>query len=439
MKKGIYLLLIVCCIACTNSNKKTTETTSETIQHIDISGLRFPDGKLLLSDAADDIEIIPLETTDKSIFDGKKIRNIVADQENIFINVSRRILHFNRKGKYIKDIGRFGQGPADFMYSTGIGLDESGKTLYVASNMSVENKLVSYSYAGKHINTIQIAKEGAWLSGNTNHRELRDYCFVNGQHIIRRRLPLPDPTKENWQIMIKDTTNGLVAEIYDPSILEYQTDFKKNSGTELNRVNTYWEAFAPVMNRYDNQITFLFEANDTLYGYNQATQQLSPRYIVYCANRLSFEETHVMDKSSKYFDTFIQLKDLLETRDFLYLVAEKEKYAYLLRVDKKSGEIQSKRREGEIKFAPIMQIHYRDVPEPEFTNDLCGGLSFYPDHHNAKEWIGVYNPEDLLENIDTNELEETDVVLPEKRNRLLEVIKKLKEDDNPVLMIVKLR
>lgn len=239
--------------------------------------------------------------------------------------------------------------------------------------------------------------------------------------------------------MAKDTANNLITHIYDPATLKYQKEFQQNSGAQIDNVGSYWEAFSPVLNCYDSQINILFEANDTIYRYNQTSTQLHPHYIFDTGNNLSFSEMHVMDKTQKYFNNAIILKDILETRDFLYVIAEKEKYAYLLRVDKKSGEIQSKRSEGEIKFAPIMQIHYRDVPEPEFTNDLCGGLSFYPDHHNAKEWIGVYNPEDLLENIDTNELEETDVVLPEKRNRLVEVIKKLKEDDNPVLMIVKLR
>lgn len=42
-------------------------------------------------------------------------------------------------------------------------------------------------------------------------------------------------------------------------------------------------------------------------------------------------------------------------------------------------------------------------------------------------------------NIDMHELKALDMKLPDKRDKLIEVIKKLKEDDNPVLMIVRLK
>lgn len=438
MKKYIGLFYIFL-IACTNTTIKENKLPDEFLKTFDISEFSFRKGEMLLSDAANDVEIIPLETTDKSIFDLKRIRNIVIGEEDIFINVTRRILRFNRNGKYIQDIGNFGQGPKDFLYCSGLGLDETANILYVASNMSIENKIKSYLYNGEYINTFQAEKEGVWLSGDANHRESRDYVFVNGQHIFRRRLPLPDPSKENWQVMIKDITNNLLTYIYDPAILKYNEKFMQNSGEQINRIKSYWESFSPVLNQYDEQVNLLFEANDTIYEYSLSSNSFSPRYIINTGNRLSFEEMHIMDKSQKYFNNCIILKDLLETRDFLYLIAEKQNYSYLLRMNKETGEIQSKSRKGEIKYAPIMQINYREVAEPEFSNDLCGGVSFYPDHHNEKEWIGVYNPEDLLENIDINELEEKKVKLPDKRNQLVEVLKNTQIDDNPILMIVKLK
>lgn len=85
-----------------------------------------------------------------------------------------------------------------------------------------------------------------------------------------------------------------------------------------------------------------------------------------------------------------------------------------------------------------MQINYRKVKEPEFTNDLCGGPSFYPDHHNAREWIGVYEPEDLLNKMNTPEFN-TYAKLPDKKEQLNSLLKIIKEDDNPILFIVKLK
>ncbi len=439
MKHLIYLFGILLLLSACIKTKKTNISEKEGVKVVDISNLTFNEGEMLLSDVADDIEIIPLETTENSILDFKKIRNIVIGKEDIFVNVVKRILRFNRNGKYIQDIGKFGQAPDDFLYSTGIGTDETAKTVYIASNMSIENKVKSYTYAGVYKKTIQAASEDVWLLGDVNNRESRDYCFLNGQHIFRRKLPLPDPSKENWQIMVKDTANNLITYIYDPQVSNYQDDFQQNSGSQMNEFRYYWCTFSPVLNCYDKQMNFLFEANDTIYRYDSSAHKLYPYYIFHTGNSLSSQEMYVMDKSTKYWNRVILLKDILESRDFIYIVAEKGRYSYLLRVDKETNEIQRKRREGEIKLAPIMQIHYREVPEPEFTNDLCGGLSFYPNHHNDKEWIGVYSPENLLEQINIDELKKSEVKLPDKKNQLIDYLQHAKEDDNPVLVIVKLK
>lgn len=422
-----------------NDKNSKIENPNEVLE-VDISGLSFPEGEMLLSDVACDVEIVPLETTDASIFNYAKIRNVVIDNENIFVNLGTRILRFSRDGRYILDIGNRGNGPADFLSSSGIGLNAKEQLLYVASNMSVENEIKTYSYDGKYQNTMRVAEANVWLSGDDIHRESRDYCFIKGRHIFRRRLPLTDPKDAIWQVMMKDTLNQLIVHLYDPVTSFLQSEFRKNSGMQIDKVDSYWATYAPVLNQYEEHLNFVFEANDTIYGYDISAERLTTRFIIKSGNQLAKEELYVTNKSQKYFDDAIVVHDVLESKDFLHLIAENKVYAYLLRIDKKSGNVQCKRSErGELKYGSIMRVNYREVDEPEFVNDLCGGLSFYPNHHNAGEWIGIYNPNDLLEKIDFNELNQSSVVLPEKKEELIHLLRVLKEDDNPVVLIVKLK
>ena len=209
---------------------------------------------------------------------------------------------------------------------------------------------------------------------------------------------------------------------------------------QIDKTGSYWATYAPVLNQYGNHLSFLFEANDTIYGYDASAEQLAARFIIKSGNQLAKEELYVINKSQKYFNEAIVVHDVLESKDFWYFIVENQIYAYLLRVDKKSGNVQRKQsKKGELKYASIMQVNYREVAWPEFVNDLCGGLPFYPSHHNAGEWIGVYNPRDLLEKIESNEFNTSSVVLPEKKEELMRLLHVLKEDDNPVVLIIKLK
>lgn len=86
-----------------------------------------------------------------------------------------------------------------------------------------------------------------------------------------------------------------------------------------------------------------------------------------------------------------------------------------------------------------MNVRHRKVSNPQFTNDLCGGLPFYPRSQTNNQWIALYEAADLLEQIDTDNLKNSDVLLPKKRDQLVQILQTLKEDDNPIVMIVTLK
>jgi hypothetical protein len=103
------------------------------------------------------------------------------------------------------------------------------------------------------------------------------------------------------------------------------------------------------------------------------------------------------------------------------------------------GSLYTLWQKGEIVESRLMGVRYRKSVSPGFTNDLTGGLSFFPTYRDSKHWIDIFYPEELLKNIDLEALKNVEVKFPHKRDQFVYMMENLKEDDNPVLMIVTLK
>lgn len=418
--------------------KKEKQTTNPDLSTIDlVGGINNSIERLLLSDVSADIEIIPLETSDNSIFNYEDVTNIISTSSGVLIGVGKRILHFDRQGKYIGDIGKFGNGPQDFYYTRGLGYDETTKEVHVPSNFGTTNELKTYHLEnGYFLRKMKMAEDGVSLIANKNAGEARDYSFIDGMHIIRRKLPLPSPEDAPWQMLIKDVRNQMVACIYDPISLKNIEAITNMSGANIHQAGTFWGSEAPVLNCYKGNRSLLFEGNDTIYQL-AGNGTLSMRFLMNSGNELSDKEIHQLNKTSQYFNRCIIVKDFFESRSNLYLVVENEKYAYLLRFNKETGHIEGIRNKGELRHSNLMNTHYRVVSAPEFTNDICGGPTFYPTFHNDYEWIDFYTPDEIIASIENVEQQKT--LHNNQKEQLLQLIKTMKSDDNPVLFVLKLK
>lgn len=82
---------------------------------------------------------------------------------------------------------------------------------------------------------------------------------------------------------------------------------------------------------------------------------------MHCGKRPDAESMYKIGKNSDYFK-YIFAFDLLETKDYLYIDVGKDLSAFLLRVDKQSGDILSLELEGEIVEGFMTKYRKVDVP-----------------------------------------------------------------------------
>ncbi|MDR2533981.1 MAG: 6-bladed beta-propeller [Tannerellaceae bacterium] len=434
--KYITILILSLFVSCSEIKVEKHAVDNFCINVID--SLNNTTDQFLLSSIAEKIEIVPLEMNEKYLY--RKINNITVESNDIFLNGTGHVLRYSKEGKLLNPIGMQGLGPKEHLYAKGVGVDDTSRIVYVLSGINPYIK--TYTYEGRFVKATRVAPDGSFISGTdhavrngTNHN--RTYAFINNRHFIRRMLPIWDGSSDNWLIQSLDTSGRKIRSFYDPVNRGKEKEILSHSADGTNLIPAYWTESSPALNCYGDNMNILYEGNDTLYKYNVENNVLTRRHILLCGQRPGFTELRKMNKETEYF-RYLMIVEVWETKDYMFFVGEKDRDSYLIRVSKEDGSIKTIKQKGEIKASQIMGIRYRSSDYPHFTNDLSGGLPFIPVYQNKKYWIDIRQPEQLLD-MNLEELKNTDVVFPEKRDKLIKVIENLKEDDDPVLIIITLK
>lgn len=111
---------------------------------------------LPLSRFTEDIEYIPLETTDDCLLD-EELKIISVTEKEIIVFDYTRAYRFSRQGKFLNSIARKGQGPGEFSNCISLAADTLNRWLYFADN----NRLLKYDFDGNHLEDLAM---GFWTT-----------------------------------------------------------------------------------------------------------------------------------------------------------------------------------------------------------------------------------------------------------------------------------
>lgn len=129
--------------------------------------------QLPLSEIAEDIQAIELEVTDSSLIgnwrEGSKI--FPLDEYIVYAEGSRaksQLLLFDKKGKFIRTIGKKGQGPGEYLGIRVVTVDNQAQHIYVGSS----RKIICYDFRGQY------------LFEKTSDRDIEDIYFYQDQILL---------------------------------------------------------------------------------------------------------------------------------------------------------------------------------------------------------------------------------------------------------------
>jgi hypothetical protein len=389
-----FLIIILVIFSCSSSVNNT----------IIIDPRTFVENKITLSDIADDISYYPLD--DSILFTNFKY---VITPYSIYISAKGiGILRFDRKGKLITKIGSRGKGPGEFWYGMDFTVDEITGNVFVLDRTRVK----VYSQSGIFLRDISYK---GFVGG---------YGMACGIEIYNYLLFIPDdiPTGDSKYIWTFLDTLGNFVSKKDNSIPLFTINIEMRS-------NIY---------KFKDKLFYYNFFNDTIFSISPNLSYGAAYFFARGDHRwpgVSIE-TNSQAKLNPNIDKLFLPVRMFETNRFIVIL-----YSYLNRAA--ISFIEKKTRKN------YLAMKYEEIPGsstktlPSLMNDLDGGLPLWDINYyfeNDTEYIStLVNPYDLIVHISGDEFKTSSPKYPEKKKNLEKLANNLKETDNPILVLVKLK
>ena len=355
---------------------------------IEIDPRTFIENKITLSEIADQISYLPLE----SQYSLGVIPEMIITTKSIFVDSPEGIIVFNREGKMARKIGNKGRGPGEYLWSGSFTVDDISETIYV---MDKGNIIKVYSGSGNFLRSIPLQKYGG--------------DFQKAIMYFNSKLFIPEfnnmgRSKYNW--IITDTL-GTLFQQKENSLPAFSINLGNWGGTF----------------KFDNRITYWDFYSDTIFS-------ILPD-LSYNPSFVFTQGEHRLPKlkiNPSQFSKYVFPYSIFETNRFIVMTYffKKNCIALIEKNSKKSFLF----NQGEDNKGGIL-------------NDLDGGTRFVPQKYykeKGREYlIEFLNPFQLKAYVASADFKHSDAKFPEKKEELVKLANAVKVTDNPVLMIVRLK
>lgn len=388
------LIGLVACVLLTacSPNQQETNTFPYTVIPFEKGVENIQEVKL--SDIAEKISFVPLETTDASLVARPKVMSMVYLDGKIIIPCTEGILAFNENGKYMNRISRKGQGPGEYVYVRCLSANEESGLLYLQDHI----KMIAFKSDGTFIKEYGIPT-GPTFETMVVEDSLTLTSYMNSTGRAPFRLLMTNQQKDTLKIFPQ----------YDR--------FEMPDGWNW----LYRNSKEDYLYSYKQEAVYRDYYSDTIYTVTR--DSLLPRYRLdmgkyQLPKDLRLEVACVSggvekEEKLKLAENYLR-PTLLENDRYIVMpyttwnLMNQELLPELMMYDRKSKEC--------IK-----------VKDGAFVNDMAGNLPFQPDVRVAENVLAEW-----WEAPELMEMAEKGVKLPDN-------VKNLKDDDNGVLVLVHLK
>ena len=336
--------------------------------------------EIMLNELASDIRYVPLETTDDCLMNNEFYIMQYTGEDII----TSGIFHFDKNGKFLNKIGSKGQGPEEYLQGLFAFGDWKNKLLYVQNWTT----LTCYGFDGTFVRSVPTPQLNMGAAGLFDENHI---LYSNDIYYADKANPI--------QLYMVDSQNG-------------KTVSKWRGHLEENKKYGMILTSRDFMYNYDNSLFYKPALENVIF------KILSPkkRQLVY-----------KFDCSGKDIDVSADEVDPKKRFQFLSVYWAKETAQYLF---------------VNYGMKNISRLGIYDKEKKTFTNvtikdNLAGGYDIHPawtsdDNH----LLMVYYAGGLLQD---KEKRYSTGLLPERKKELDELLKNIKEHDNPVVILVTLK
>ncbi len=376
---------------------------------------------LKASDYFSRVEYLPLEITEEAIIGGGPEVQLIGDHL-LITTAQKQALLFDRKtGKFIKEVGHYGNDPEAYSKSYGW-VNNSNKKIYFPG---WAEDLMVFDQDGEFDRVIKVPL------GDTSGNVMMAYSYLDGDTLIgyyndifgdsRERVILFDgegytqviPSTGYSPVIRPDEITGIdvnggdeAVKVYGPTankgVLRFLTGEEEMGGFMFIGNIFFWQ---------DGTSTCFKEPfNDTIYTVSAAG--LAPRRVL----ELGEDKWSMVDKYDKTKEKAPFFTHFMESRDYLFM-----RYIRRIYTDPQIYNLVYNKTDGSAKS---------DKYGNGFVDDLTHFLPLQPLYlAPSGEFMGILSPEEIREWFEKNRT---------KTDRLPEEVKQLEHlpfDANPVIVI----
>ncbi len=362
---------------------------------IDIN--RSIETELSISHLVDDITYIPLQS--EILF--KNPFSILTTKENFILStLPSNILIFTRSGKIINEIGKVGKGPGEYLFPKHLAYDQDENMIYVYDN----KRIIQYDLSGKFRNELNLEKFNSDF--HDIHLNKGDIYLAGGIHFGNA--------------------------IYDWIVVDNSLNIQSYKFNHIGSFGAMGDGTIIREGRggffsYEEDIYFWNSFNDTIFSLEPNSYK--PAIVFETGIFKHPPEAILFEERSKYF----YLNYMFGTNNFFVMVYILNNHQYTSLFDKKNKKLMAINKSANLSVFDI----------PGIPNDIDGGPAFPPFYYfqeNGKEFlIGWIHAFRLKAHVESGSFKNSSPKYPEKKKELEKLAASLDENDNPVLIIGKLK
>lgn len=378
--------------------KNTLQQPVKTTFHLNMPELIKQEKEVYLSHIAKSIKYVPLETTSEYMIGDKTVK-VKPCAEFIFVaEHGKPIGVFDLDGKFLRTIGNIGKGPGEYNFDYGFWPEEGSRKIYI-TNTNIKG-ITTYSFTGEY--TGDIISEPYAMA----FVPLGEDKFL-AWHFMQQKM-----NEQLYRLFFLDKEGAIYSRFYEPKI-EY--DFTR--GFSMNNPEFTYTPDGVLYNSWEDDFILRAKRDGSI---EEALTWDLGKY------EMPFKPTEDYGRFNREKHKYIFDISALESTEYFFLKYQNEGKRQFALMNKRSEE-----------FTVVMNP---DTVQKGVFNDIDGGPSYWPYWYsdNGKRFFGILQAVDLIERAGGAEadIEIRDQVAARKYQ---DIIAKLNENSNPVLMIVELK
>lgn len=387
----IAMSMMIFLFSCASGGHKkditSTAPVKEELIHINLPATG--ENKLNVSEFADTVIYVPLETNSQSFL--RRIVQLQLTDKYIFINGFDRLLLFSKEGKFIRQIGRKGKGPGEYTFIFNFIVIQD--TVFISS--SYKRSLIKYTV------------NGDFLEEQPTSSQLARF----------------NTTPDNRIVWYNQDKGNLV--FFDRKLTQVDTISVDYNVSPERSTYSWWDDFDTYFQKSEHRLLFANYMSDTIWDISNGQKEIG--YVLNLGKQLLPEDYRV-EYSQGDFERFkrnatpYQKINLFETSSFLFLFQKGW-------IDKEINSTYLHDRSANT---------IRRFDSPAVFDDLVGKVNLSPDYTSNNCIIATINPVELIDELKKDQKQEkTDTGNPSPE--WLKQMEKVRENDNQVLVIMPVR